>query len=169
MLVTWFEKVEDALNGGVIVRREEADSPNLAMQQHTIAELLRAAGLFLPAVANKSARSVELKLERKFLDSELTVYEHRQEIMAEDNYEFVPSNPCDVEVVEWETHGLEELTNLALARRLHLQDGIDMWQAFESMSQDGLVAALGGVPGGGRGGGRGGGARGRGKGRRGRG
>ena len=166
-----FEKDGADLDDSIRVKRVDNETVNLSLSQATIAELIRAAGLYLPAAANETARTLELKLEQRFLDYQLTVYDHQREVMADhggddaDAYEFTLSNPCDVEACLWADTPMAEQTNLALARRLSLRDGIDMWRAFETMSKDGLIVALGGAPlgagrGRGKGKGRGAGARG---------
>ena len=76
-----------------------------------------------PVAADASVRTVELNLESKFLDYELTVYDSTREVMADhggegsDAYEFVLTNPCDVETVFFESMPLAQMTNVALARR----------------------------------------------------
>ena len=97
--------------------------PDIVLQHYTLAELIRAAGLYLPVAADASVRTVELNLESKFLDYELTVYDSTREVMADhggegsDAYEFVLTNPCDVETVFFESMPLAQMTNVALARR----------------------------------------------------
>ena len=241
--VAWFEQVGVAVDDRIQVRRVEVGSSSMVLKQYTIAEMIRAAGLYLPVDPNETTRSVELQLERKLLDYQLTLYDHQREFLADhgdlgsDAFEFMLSNPCDVEVEFWDSTPLSEMTNFALARlayvmgpglrahglrahrprangpgsrahgwrtswaqgpwaqgpwaqgpwakaqgpwrlfhvsgrsvlrRLHVTTGADMLRSYETMSKDGLIAALGGalaVHGRGHGGGRGRGDAGVGRGR----
>ena len=55
------------------LHRVEDDVSGFTIRQYTIAELIRAAGLFVPVGAGESARSVEAALERRFLVHQLTM------------------------------------------------------------------------------------------------
>ena len=54
---------------------------------------------------------------------DLSVYEHAREVLADhgsdegDAFEFILSNPTDVEVALWDSTDVHGQTNLALARR----------------------------------------------------
>ena len=119
----WFRRLDDDDDDCVRVRRVDDAIPDIVLQHYTLAELIRAAGLYLPVAADASVRTVELNLESKFLDYELTVYDSTREVMADhggegsDAYEFVLTNPCDVETVFFESMPLAQMTNVALARR----------------------------------------------------
>ena len=70
----WFEQVEIEVDGNIRVRRVDRDSQEMVLSQITIAEMIRAAGLYMPVGTNESAQDVELKLEKAFLDHELALF-----------------------------------------------------------------------------------------------
>ena len=84
---------------GDVVRTVDAESTSLALQPTSVAELIRAAGLFVAVLPNASARDHELSLERQFLDHDLRVVEAYREPDAESPWSFLLSNPRDIEEV----------------------------------------------------------------------
>ena len=121
--VAWFERTSGADDDCLRVRRADAEADGVAIQRYTIAELIRAAGLFVVVAETDTARDHELKLQRDFLRHDLSVYEHAREVLADhgsdegDAFEFILSNPTDVEVALWDSTDVHGQTNLALARR----------------------------------------------------
>ena len=128
---SFFAKYETTVDDGIRVRRVEREEVmhDLSVKQVTIAELIRAAGLHLPVGPHETVRQQEVALEKVFLDHELTAFESFREPFADhggdgsDPFEFVLSNPIDIELELLSNVGLNEMTSMALARRLHLATG----------------------------------------------
>ena len=143
--VSWFEKVDCSLDGGIRVRRVCTSTRSLSVEHQTMEQLVLAAGLGLPT-SHDSVRHGGCLLQ--FLNHELTHFESAHETMADhggdgsDAYQFLLRNPLDIEARLWSTTEARQMTKLALSRRLHLSMGLDMWRAYESMSKDGMIAAL---------------------------
>ena len=99
------------ISRGDVVRTVDVGSQSLVLHATSVAELVRAAGLFIAVTPNMSARDHELNLERMFLEHDLRVFESYREPEAENPWSFVVSNPRDIE---------EALSTLGCVLALHI-------------------------------------------------
>ena len=132
-------------------------------------------GCYIPTPADATARDREIALENVFFEHDLTTFDsslvESGDIHA-DPFRFRLSSPADAEDHYRGTIAVEQMTKMALARKLEVTQGMDRWEAWRGMSKLGLLVALnpayvapappvlaGGGGGGGGGGGKAGGGR----------
>ena len=82
--LTWFEQCDD-MGGDPLVKRVDDTKAEMQLQLLTLAELLRAAGCYIPSAAEDTARDVELRLEAEFMGFSLTTFRHERIESGEDN------------------------------------------------------------------------------------
>ena len=114
------------------------------MELCTVSEIARAAGYFPQVEIDDTAAIVEAKYEDKLLCFEVIHFDSARIGEDVDPWGFILSNPVDVETLCFNTRGVVDLTKMALARKLQLNDGTsdalraELWQ----LSKDNLLAAL---------------------------
>ena len=110
-------------------------------------ELVRAAGYYPNTGPDDTPAILEAKYEEKFLSLEPLHYDSQHIATEDDPWGFVLSNPVDLEMHCFQNRPVNDLTKMALARKLQLADGTDdalrakRWQ----LPKDTLLAALAGI------------------------
>lgn len=123
LMVAWFELAEQAMQGA-IVSPVAGGQDGLQLMPCTIAEISLTAGFHPTIPTNASEREVELIHERAFLGHGVLRYDCERIGDSESAWRFVLRNPVDVEEHISASRPLEDMTKMALARALQLQDGL---------------------------------------------
>ena len=84
---------------GDVIAPVECDAATLSLSTMTLAELLRAAGVFVDLAAGASTRDHEVALEKIFVNYGLSRYVAAREVTAANPWLFVVSDPVDAERV----------------------------------------------------------------------
>jgi hypothetical protein len=143
--VAWLE-ADEPLHEGVHVWPVNRWSSTLQLQTYTIAELVRAAGLYEPIVDGETPRDQELKYDRKFLDLGLVVFTEATRTVGDscgDSFWcFELKGSQDVESKFFEVTEGGHLNKLQLARLLIVSGKAnrDDWKRLASLSKAALAA-----------------------------
>ena len=143
LAIVWMEKFMDVPEG-IHIRPVAGRTGELHMELCTVSEIARAAGYFPQVEIDDTAAIVEAKYEEKLLSFEVIHFDSVRIGEDVDPWGFILSNPVDVETLCFNTRGVVDLTKMALARKLQLNDGTsdalraERWQ----LSKDNLLAAL---------------------------
>ena len=149
LMVAWFEKKEQALQG-IVVSPVAGGAGELELMPSSIAEISRAAGFHPPVGPEATEREVELLHEQAFLQHGVLLYTSERVGDSSNPWSFVLSEPRDPEDDFIETRPQHALTKMGLARSLQVRDGLtdkqrdDMWS---KLSKDELLVAFGHEPG----------------------
>ena len=112
----FFEMGEEPLGGG------RADG--LPLMLASLAHLARTAGIPVVIAAEDTERDVEVKLESKILDSRVSAYSSAAIPDAENHYSYMLSEAGDLEQHWLSKQNFTELTKMALARQIQIQDDL---------------------------------------------
>ena len=142
----WFQLAEEATEfaeDGIVVAPVAGDDPRtLSLRNATIAELFRAAGLYLPPEG--SARDMELHYERAFPTLNTIRFSSARHGDSRMYWYFQLTEPVDIEEYMFATRPAQDVTKMTLARRLQILDGTDdrtrtvRWE----LTKDALFALL---------------------------
>jgi hypothetical protein len=121
----WFEVANDEYHdGGILVQPVTlGQSRALDLRNATMAEIMLAAGLHLEAGA--TARDTELIYERAFADLEVLRFVGERYDARRSEWYFVLQDPTEVEEYTYMSRNVNDLTKMALARRLQVIEGSD--------------------------------------------
>ena len=140
----WFESVDDTDPNEILVQPVDRSLASLATQLSTIAEILHAAGEPYPTLgANATANQVEIAMEALYARQDWLLWASSQQWLDETPWSFILSNPQPAEQTYLALTPLEQHTNMALARILELEKGVDRAKAWRSsLTKAGLIAAI---------------------------
>ena len=129
---------------GTLAEHRVGDADALLMTM-TVAELSRAAGFHPAFPANATARDVELLHEARALQHGILVYTATRVGASDAPWDFVLTDPVDIEDAFVLSRPTETLTKMAIARQLQLRDALSdearnrQWAA---MTKTALLAVL---------------------------
>ena len=131
---------------GDIIRPVHSESQTLTLQPTTLAELLRAAGHFVPVVVDASDREHELALEASIFDFDLRKFVVQRVEDHDCSWTFVVSDGIDAEEAFLASSNPADYTKMMLARRIAVQDGLsraECFRLFSRMTKAALSGRLG--------------------------
>ena len=139
----WFELVDEYAHEGVVVAPVTlGQTKSLQLRNATVAEILRAAGHHIPVEG--TARDMEVKYEKAYSELEVLKYTGDRFDGRRADWFFVLTNGVEVEEDSYMNRQIQDLTKMALARRLQVLDGSDdetrnrRWE----LTKDALIALL---------------------------
>ena len=143
LAVVWFQKHAEA-GGGAQVRPMAGRHGELDMRLHTIAEIAIAAGHYLATDHLDTEAAVEALYEQHFLSLEPLRYDSVRMGGPGHHWDYILSNPIDVESHAFDTRSINDLTKMALARALQIDEGSsdDLRSRRWLLSKDVLLAHL---------------------------
>ena len=143
MTCAWFETVDDTDPNEILVQPVDSTLDHLATQLSTIAEILHAAGEPYPALgADATATQVEIAMEALYAERDWFLWDASQQWLDEIPWTFTLSNAQPAEQRYLDLIPLEQHTNMALARILEREKGLDRAKAWRSLTKAGLIAAI---------------------------
>lgn len=120
----WFELDDEFAHEGHIVRPVTmGQSKSLELRNATIAEIIRAAGLNIDVEG--SVRDMELRYEASFATLGVIRFEGQRFEGRLSEWYFILSESADLEEFAFLTKPVQDLTKMALARRLQILEGSD--------------------------------------------
>jgi len=143
LAVAWFRKLEDTDNG-IQVTPMGGDTGKLSVQLHTIAELAKTIGHY-PATDHLHAEAeVEALYEEQFLGLEPVRYDSTLMGGVDNPWNFMLSNPVDLETYTFNERSVDELTKMALVRKLQITENSsdDLRNRRFDLNKDVLLAQL---------------------------
>ena len=93
-------RVHDSTNHclpGAVIRPVNLNTPTLDWQAMSVAEIMRAVGIFLDVAENENARSHEIRLEAIIMDYNVMRYSVSREPDETSPWTFVADNPIEAE------------------------------------------------------------------------
>ena len=146
LVIAWFEKV-DADMDGVMVKPTAADEiSDLPVLGQSVAELSAAGGYHPAVAANTTTRQVEIMHETAFLNHNVLQWAAKRSPDPGTPWNFILSDPCDIEQFFFDNSELADCTKICLARKLQIDGGHnDAWRnvQYTSLSKGALLAAHG--------------------------
>ena len=141
--IAWFQYLA-TVDGGVSVCPCDGELGELKIVQSTIAEIAQGCGYFAPVASADDAEKVEQTHLSKFLNHCPMVHTAVRIGTDTEPWNFVLSEPLELEQVTFASRPLKDLTKMALARQLQLTEGFsdaardDCWK----LTIDVLLARL---------------------------
>ena len=112
----------DTKEPGNLVQRTRRDTQGMHHELMTIAELLLALGIVLPADSGRAAAETEILLERKYAELDIIRFTCAVEPEAPDVHVFQLEDQGNAEVAMVSATPAEQRTRIMLARALHRND-----------------------------------------------
>ena len=148
--IVWFEKVEENVDGTILVQPVAGSLGELHVVINTVAEIATACGYYPGVAAEDTAAVVEAKYERQILSFDVVHYESVRVGDSDGPWRFLVSNAMNIEDYTFDNRVVTDLTKMAFARKLQRLDGTsddlraERWTLSKSILIAQCLAAVGG-------------------------
>jgi len=125
----WYKRAEEEYQpmGGTawVPMSDRSVTQEIEIVNMTIAEMSKAFGYYPQMGSSTTERELEIQHEQRALSHEVGVYTCERARVGDDFWGLVSHDVCEnIETYFWEHTPIDGLTNMALARRLQIRDGL---------------------------------------------